>query len=98
MKKYINDLIEIGMGSVIDMSIDRVVMEDEVYRIDSQNASEIQDKFIDTLTEEQKNIFEDYVACLMSANERACNLSYLVGARNTIQFLSEINALKTDSV
>lgn len=86
------------MGSVIDMSIDRVVMEDEVYRIDSQNASEIQDKFIDTLTEEQKNIFEDYVACLMSANERACNLSYLVGARNTIQFLSEINALKTDSV
>lgn len=55
-------------------------------------------KFIDTLTEEQKNIFEDYIACIMSANERACNLSYLVGARNTIQFLSEVNALKTDSV
>ena len=33
MKKYINDLIEIGMGSVIDMSIDKVVMEDEVYRV-----------------------------------------------------------------
>lgn len=96
MQKYINDLIEIGMGSVIDMSIDKVIMEDEVYRIDNQNASEIQDKFIDSLTEEQKNIFEDYIACVMSANERACNLSYLVGAKNTIQFLSEINAIKSN--
>lgn len=96
MQKYINDLIEIGLGSVIDMSIDKVIMEDEVYRIDNQNASEIQDKFIDSLTEEQKTIFEDYIACVMSANERACNLSYLVGARNTIQFLSEINAIKSN--
>ena len=95
MQKYINDLIEIGMGSVIDMSIDKVIMEDEVYRIDNQNACEIQDKFIDSLTEEQKNIFEDYMACVMSANERACNLSYLVGAKNTIQFLSEVNAIKS---
>lgn len=96
MQKYINDLIEIGLGSVIDMSIDKVIMEDEVYRIDNQNASEIQNKFIDSLTEEQKTIFEDYIACVMSANERACNLSYLVGARNTIQFLSEINAIKSN--
>lgn len=96
MQKYINDLIEIGMGSVIDMSIDKVIMEDEVYRIDNQNASEIQDKFIASLTEEQKNIFEDYIACVMSANERACNLSYLVGAKNTIQFLSEVNAIKSN--
>lgn len=97
MKKYINELIEIGMGSVIDTSTDRFIMEDEVYRIDSQSATEIQEKLINTLTNEQKNIFEDYIACLMSANERACNLSYLVGARNTIQFLSEINALKNDA-
>ena len=71
------------MGSVIDMSIDKVVMKDEVYRYSYRRT---------------ENIFEDYVACLMSANEWACNLSYLVGARNMIQFLSEINALKTDSV
>ena len=71
------------MGSVIDMCIDNVVMKDEVYRYSYRRT---------------ENIFEDYVAWLMSANERACNLLYLVSARNTIQFLSEINALKTDSV
>ena len=98
MKKYINELIEIGMGNVINTSIDSFIVEDEVYRMDIQNACEIKNKFYDTLTNEQKNIFEDYVACIMSANERACNLSYLIGAKNTIQFFSEIQVLKNDSV
>ena len=97
MKNYINELLEIGMGSVIDMSADKVIMEDETYKKDIKDSEEIYNKFIDLLTTEQKIIFEDYIACLMSANERACNLSYLVGARNTIQFLSEINAIKDDS-
>lgn len=98
MKKYINDLIEIGMGSVIDMSADRVIIEDEIYRKDIKDSEEIYDKLYDSMTQEQRDIFEDYIACTMSANERACNLTYLVGARNTIQFLSEINALKNDSI
>ena len=45
MKKYINELIEIGMGSVIDMSADRVILEDETYRTDIKDAEEIHDKF-----------------------------------------------------
>ena len=97
MKNYINELLEIGMGSVIDRSADRVIMEDETYKKDIKDSEEIYNKFIDLLTTEQKTIFEDYIACTMSANERACNLSYLVGARNTIQFLSEVNAIKNDS-
>ena len=97
MKNYINELLEIGMGSVIDMSADKVIMEDETYRNDIKDSEEIYNRFIDTLSNEQKTVFEDYIACVMSANERACNLSYLVGARNTIQFLSEINAIKDDS-
>ena len=97
MKTYINELIEIGMGSIIDMSADRVIMEDEVYRKDIKDAEEIHDRLYDSMTQEQRDIFEDYIACVMSANERASNLTYLVGARNTIQFLSEINAIKDNS-
>lgn len=91
---YINELIEIGMGAVIDMSADKVIMEDEVYRKDVKDSEEIFDKFVDTLSQEQRNLFDDYVSCMMSANERACNLTYLVGAKNTIRFLSEMNAIK----
>lgn len=96
MKKYIDELIEIGMGSVIDMSANRVVMEDETYRKDIKDAKELYDRLYDSMTQEQRDIFEDYIDCIMSANERACNLTYLVGARNTIQFLSEVNAIKND--
>lgn len=91
---YISELIEIGMGSVIDMSADRVIMEDEVYRKDIKDAEEIHDRLYDSMTPEQREIFEDYIACMMSANERACNLTYLVGAKNTIRFLSETNVIK----
>ena len=56
MKNYISELIEIGTGSVIDTSTYKFIMEDEVYRIDSQNATEIQERFIDTPTNEQNYI------------------------------------------
>lgn len=91
---YINELIEIGMGSVIDMSIDKIVMEDEIYRKDIKDSEEIFEKLADTLSQEQKNLLDDYIACIMSANARVCNLTYLIGAKNTIRFLSETNSIK----
>ena len=95
--KYIQELIEIGMGSGIDISIDKIVMEDEIYTKDIEDADEILDKLTDTLSEKQKNLLNDYIACMKSANERICNLSYLAGAKNTIDFLTETNFLKGDS-
>ena len=98
MRKYINELIDIGMGNVIDMSIDRIILEDEVYCTHMKNAKSIQETFDELeLTKEQKDKIEDYISYIMAANERACNLTYLIGARNTIQFLGEVNALKDDS-
>jgi len=87
MDNYISELIEIGMGNVIDMSVDGIISEDEVYLKDMKDADEIHDRLCDSMTPEQKGIFEDYIACVMSANQRACNLSYLVGAKNTIRFM-----------
>ena len=94
MGKYISELIDIGMGNVIDMSVDDVILKDEIYQKDQTNSNRLYEKFASMLTEEQRIIFEDYLASVMSVNERACNLAYLVGARNTIQFLSEANALR----
>lgn len=91
---YISELIEIGMGAVIDMSADKIIMEDEIYRKDVKDSEEIFDKLVETLSQKQKDLLDDYIACMMAANERACNLTYLVGAKNTIRFLSETNVIK----
>ena len=92
--KYINELLDIGMGSVIDMSTEKMIMEDEIYRKDLKDSEEIFEKLAHTLSQEQKNLVNDYISCLMSANERACNLTYLAAAKNTICFLAEANAIK----
>lgn len=82
------------MGNIIDMSVDDVILKDEIYQKDQKVSNRLYEKFVSMLTEDQKVIFEDYLASVMSANERACNLAYLVGVKNTIQFLSETNALR----
>lgn len=87
MDNYISELIEIGMGNVIDKCVDGIILEDEVYKKDMKDAEEIHDRLYESMTPEQRGVFEDYIACMMSANERACNLSYLIGAKNTIRFM-----------
>lgn len=87
MDNYISELLENGMANVIDMSVDGIILEDEVYQKDMKDAEKIHDRLCDSMTPEQKGILEDYIACMMSANERACNLSYLIGAKNTIRFM-----------
>lgn len=91
MTDFINDLIEIGIGSVIDMSNHKVVMEDEVYHNEMIKAYELQDKLIESLSEEQQEVFEDYLDAVLAAKERACNLSYLLGAKKVMEVF-HINA------
>lgn len=47
---------------------------------------------IDTfgLTEQQKLIIEDYTACLMSSNARACDVAYIAGVKNMFLFLDSL--------
>ena len=92
--KYINKLIENGLGTIIDANVKEIIENDEVYQKDMQDAATILGKFNSDLSAEQKQLLEDYIACMMSATERAYNLSYLIGAKNTIQFLQELNTLK----
>lgn len=94
MMDFINDLIEIGIGSVIDMSNHKVILEDEVYHKEMIKSYELEDKLDDSLSEEQKQIFEDYMDAVLAAKERACNLSYLLGAKKVMEVLN--NTVKED--
>ncbi len=54
MAKYISELIDIGMGNVIDMSVDDVILKDEIYQKDQTDSDKLYEKFVSMLTEEQK--------------------------------------------
>ena len=92
--KYVDELIEIGLGNVIDMNVDKVIIDDEYYQENVETSIKILNKFVESLSKEQKDLFDDYVSCIMLANERACSLSYLVGVKNAIRFLAEMDAIK----
>ena len=87
MENYIDELIEIGMGNVIDSSIDKYIVEDEIYKTTLDKAGNILEKLRQNLTVENQELFEEYMECVMSANGRACAIAYLVGAKNTIKFM-----------
>lgn len=87
MENFLNELIDIGMGTVISMSVDKTITKDEVYQSNMEKASITLDKFKNDLSIEFQELFEEYMDYIMNANERACNLAYLVGVKNAIQFL-----------
>lgn len=97
MSKIIDELIKAGLGNVIENNIDKEILADEIYAQDMRDAEEIQARF-DTLgfTKEQKAIIGDYIACIFSAHARACDIAYLVGAKDTVILLSELNAFKKE--
>ena len=87
MDKYINELIEIGIGGVIDLSIDKYILDDKVYVENMEKAGLVMDKLKQSISDESQEILEEYMDYIMNANERACTLAYLIGAKNTIKFM-----------
>ena len=89
MDNYINDLIEIGLGNMIDVSVDKCIGKDEVYQSNMEKAGIIIDKFRPNLSAEDLELFEEYMDYIMNANERACTVAYLVGAKDTLRFMKD---------
>lgn len=89
MDEYINELIQIGLGNVIDLSVDEYIVKDNVYQGNMTEAGKILDKIRENLSEEKQTLLDEYMDYIMNANERACTLAYLIGAKNTMKFIKE---------
>ena len=90
MNRYIEELVKGGLGNIIDKHVDEEIMEDSFYNDVMEGAQVTKEKLEETLNEEQKALLEDYIACIFSANARVSNISYLVGLKDTIKFMSGI--------
>lgn len=95
MNNYIDNLIIEGMGNVMNSCADPEILEDEYYQKLSNEVDEAQAELKEMgLSEEQMEAVEKYVECIHTANARSCNISFLVGARNAILLMNELNAFK----
>lgn len=97
MEDLISKVLDFGMGNVIDKSRDPLLVQDEIYKQDCKDLSELDDRYKELdLTAEQRMIIDDYMACLSSANCRACDVTYMAGIRDAILFLNQVGLLKNN--
>lgn len=93
--KFIEDLMEKGLGQLMDKSRDEIMAMDEIYGEDCRREEEAERKFlILNLTKEEKTVIEDYLECMRNRNHRCADLSYIAGIRDTVKFLSALGLLK----
>lgn len=95
MDKYINKLLEGGLGNIIDKDMDKLVYEDEMYQQDSKNEKELEKRYDDLdLSKQERIIVNDYIACIQTTNARAVEIAYIAGISNAVKFLNGLGLLK----
>lgn len=95
MNKLIEDLIEKGMGRLLDESRDEMAQADEVYLSDRKDEDELEKRYESLdLTREQKIIINDYIACASTVNHRFADISYMCGVKHAVGLLASLGVIK----
>ena len=95
MNKLIKDLIHKGIGNFMDRSRDALAYSDEIYLNDCKDEKELEERYegLD-LTNEQKIVINDYVACTSTVNHRYADISYMAGIKDTVSMLVSLELIK----
>ncbi len=96
MNKLIEELIKKGMGNFMDRSRDALAWADETYLNDRRDEKELERRYegLD-LTNEQRKVINDYVACILTSNHRYADISYMCGVRDTVSILVSLGLIKS---
>mgnify|MGYP001086042943 CR=1 FL=1 len=95
MNKFINDLLQKGLGNFIDKSRDALIWDDEEYQKCSRKEDESEEKYLELgLTREQVKIINSYVSDVRTTNHRYSDLSYLAGVKDTVGMLVSLEMIK----
>ena len=95
MNKLIEDLIKKGMGNFMDRSRDALAWADETYLNDRRDEKELEKRYENLdLTQGQKKVINDYVACTLSSNQRYADISYMCGIKDTVSLLVPLGLIK----
>lgn len=95
MDKFIQKMIDMGLGNLMDQSRDELVAADQSYQKNSLREEEAERRILGLgLTEEQQAALDDYLDCVRVGNHMFADLSYLAGVRDSINFLAAIGAIK----
>ena len=95
MNKLIEDLIEKGMGRLMDESRDEMAQADEIYLNDRKDEDDLEKRYASlNLTREQRIIINDYIACASTVNHRFADISSRCGVKHAVGMLASLGLIK----
>lgn len=69
--------------------------KDAIYQHDTRDLLELGQRYMKLeLTQEQRRIIEDYVACIQTTQYRVAALSYVAGGRDAYRLMKKLDLLK----
>lgn len=95
MNDYINELLEMHLGNIIDKSRCELIRSDETYMQDEKDLSELEQRYTSlNLANADRLVVNDYIACMQTVEHRNGDLSYLAGVRDTVKLLHSLGVIK----
>lgn len=95
MDKIIEDLIEKGMGRLMDSSRDALAKADKIYMDDRSDEIELEKRYESLeLSKEQRMVVNDYMSCSLTVNHRYADISYMAGIKDAVGMLASLGLLK----
>ncbi len=81
MNKFLNQLIDMHLGSLMVKSRNKIALSDKLYKKDEEELGKRYEAL--ELGQEEHILINDHIACLTSREHRLADISYLAGVRDT---------------
>ncbi len=79
----------------MNKSVNALALDDEVYLKDCKAADELEERYNAlNLSEKDKIVINDYIACLSTKSYRLRDLAYLAGVADSIKLFNGLGAIK----
>lgn len=91
MGSFTDEMINLGLGNLIDKYVDDVILTDDVYLAETKTAANYFDELDNSdLSVTQKKLLRKFEEHTNAANSRVRDIAYLVGIRNMAIFMNEL--------
>ncbi len=88
MKKTAKRMIEKGMAHHMEQSVRKLAEEDQIYQYDKKAEQELEQRYERlVLPREYRMFFNDYLACIRSADCRYAEISYMAGILDALEMM-----------
>ncbi len=95
MELFTEELMELTLGESIDATKNRLMEEDDTLQKDETDLSELEVKVMDLkISQEDKNLVADYIACLQTVDARIADLAYEAGILDAVKLLKKLDLIK----